>query len=95
MEYGKVSQGINDIVGDNVKKLGAIFPSAVKDGEVDFEALKNELGQFEEVGAEKYEFTWAGKQEAKKLAQEDIVSVKLTTSRKGYDIFAMVSLIRS
>ena len=72
MEYGKVSQGINDIVGDNVKKLGAIFPSAVKDGEVDFEALKNELGQFEEVGAEKYEFTWAGKQEAKKLAQEDI-----------------------
>ena len=36
MEYGKVSQGINDIVGDNVKKLGAIFPSAVKDGEVDF-----------------------------------------------------------
>ena len=26
---------------------------------------------------------------------EHIVSVKLTTSRKGYDIFAMVSLIRS
>ncbi len=26
---------------------------------------------------------------------EIIVSVKLTTSRKGYDIFAMVSLIRS
>lgn len=72
MEYGKVSQGINDIVGDNVKKLGAIFPSAVKDGEVDFEALKNELGQFKEVGAEKYELTWAGKQNAKKIAQEDI-----------------------
>ena len=72
MEYGKVAQKINDIVGDNVKKLEAIFPSAVKDGEVDFEALKNELGQFKEVGAEKYELTWAGKQEAKKLAQEDI-----------------------
>ena len=36
----KVPQQINDIVGDNVKKLAQLFPSAVKDGEVDFEALK-------------------------------------------------------
>ena len=34
----KVPQQINDIVGDNVKKLAQLFPSAVKDGEVDFEA---------------------------------------------------------
>ncbi len=71
--YNKVSQRINDIVGDNVKKLAEAFPSAVKDGEVDFEALKEELGQHTEVGSEKYELTWAGKKNAKKLAQEDIV----------------------
>lgn len=53
----KVPQHINDIVGDNVKKLAQLFPSAVKDGEVDFEALKEELGQFEEVGSEKYELS--------------------------------------
>lgn len=69
----KVSQQINDIVGDNVKKLAQLFPSAVKDGEVDFEALKEELGQFEEVGSEKYELTWAGKRNAKKIAQEDVI----------------------
>ncbi|UYI92768.1 MAG: site-specific DNA-methyltransferase [Anaerostipes hadrus] len=69
----KVSQQINDIVGDNIKKLAQIFPSVVKDGEVDFEALKEELGDFQEVGSEKYEFTWVGKQDAKKLAQEDVV----------------------
>lgn len=68
----KVSKQINDIVGDNVKKLAQLFPSAVKDGEVDFEALKEELGQFEEVGSEKYELTWAGKKNAKKIAQEDV-----------------------
>lgn len=28
----KVPQQINDIVGDNVKKLAQLFPSAVKDG---------------------------------------------------------------
>lgn len=69
----KVPQQINDIVGDNIKKLAQLFPSAVKDGEVDFEALKEELGQFKEVGSEKYELTWAGKKNAKKIAQEDIV----------------------
>ena len=73
MEENRVAERINDIPGDNLKKLADIFPSVVKDGEVDFEALKEELGQFEEVSSEKYELTWAGKKEAKKLAQEDIV----------------------
>ena len=54
-----------------------IFPSVVKDGQVDFEALKEELGQFEEVGAEKYVLTWSGKQNAKKIAQQDIVGKTL------------------
>lgn len=72
MEYKKIEAQINDFVGDNVKKLAQLFPSAVKDGQVDFQALKEELGQFEEVGSEKYELTWAGKQNAKKIAQEDV-----------------------
>lgn len=72
MDYPKVPQKINNIVGDNIKLLAQLFPSAVKDGQVDFEALKEELGQFEEAGKEKYELTWAGKQEAKKKAQEDV-----------------------
>ena len=77
MEYSKVQQSINDVVGDNVKKLAQLFPSAVKDGEVDFEALKEELGQFTEVDSEKYELTWAGKKNAKKIAQEDIIGKTL------------------
>lgn len=72
MDYTKVPQEINNIVEDNVKLLGQLFPSVVKDGQVDFEALKEELGQFEEVGKEKYELTWAGKQDAKKKAQEGV-----------------------
>ena len=72
MDYPKVPQEINNIVGDNVNLLAQLFPSAVKDGQVDLEALKEELGQFEEVDKEKYELTWAGKQDAKKKAQEDV-----------------------
>lgn len=77
MNETKVSQQINDVVGDNVKKLAQLFPSAVKDGEVDFEALKEELGSFTEVGAEKYELTWAGKADAKRIAREDIIGKTL------------------
>ena len=54
MDYNKkVPQQINDVVGDNLKKLAQLFPSAVKDGEVDFEALKEGLGTFTEVGTKK------------------------------------------
>lgn len=73
MEDTKVNQRINNIVNDQVRKLESLFPAAVKDGEVDFDALREELGEFKEVDSEKYELTWAGKKNAKRLAQEDVV----------------------
>lgn len=73
MEYKKVPQEIFNKVNENVKALERLFPSAVKDGEVDFIALKEVLGQFEEVGKEKYELTWAGKQNAKKVADDEVL----------------------
>ena len=77
MEYKKVNQNVNNIVNEQVKKLAQLFPSVVKDGEVDFEALKEELGQFTEEGSEKYELTWSGKANAKRIAREDIVGKTL------------------
>ncbi len=71
-EYKNVPQEINNVVQDNLEKLAQLFPSAVKDGQLDVNALKEELGTFEEVGKEKYEFTWSGKQNAKKIAQQDV-----------------------
>ncbi|MCL1882149.1 MAG: site-specific DNA-methyltransferase, partial [Defluviitaleaceae bacterium] len=72
MKNNKLSPNIFDAQADGLAKLSRLFPSAVKDGLLDIAALKEELGQFEEVGAEKYELTWAGKQAAKKLSQTDI-----------------------
>lgn len=68
----KVPEQINDIKKENLEKLAQLFPSIIKDGQVDFKALKEELGEFEEVKEERYEFTWAGKQNAKKKVQEDV-----------------------
>ena len=72
MESKKLTPEIFNSQADAIARLAEIFPDAVKDGEVDFTALREELGQFEEVGAERYELTWAGKQAAKKLSQTDV-----------------------
>ncbi|MBT4527051.1 MAG: site-specific DNA-methyltransferase [Deltaproteobacteria bacterium] len=77
MTYPKISQEISDPVNENIQKLAGLFPSAVKDGELDIDALKQELGQFEEVGSEKYELTWAGKQEAKQTSFKPIIGKTL------------------
>ena len=72
MENNKIKKEINNIVNDNLKALEQLFPSAVKDGQLDIKALKEELGDFEEVGIERYELNWAGKQNAKKVVQQGI-----------------------
>jgi adenine-specific DNA-methyltransferase len=76
MEFPKIQKEIYNPISENVKKLAELFPSAVRDGQVDFEALKRELGEFETVSdklSERYELGWAGKEEAKQLANTDIV----------------------
>ena len=72
MKNNKIKREINDVVNDNLKALEQLFPSAVKDGQLDIKALKEELGDFEEVGNERYELNWAGKQNAKKIVQQGI-----------------------
>ena len=66
----KVSKEIFNVKQENIEKLKQLFPSAIKDGLLDVKALKEELGTFEEVGQEKYEMNWAGKQKAKQFAQQ-------------------------
>jgi len=72
----KISKTIFNPVNENVKALEKLFPDAVKDGQVDFEALRAELGAFEEaghgVGNETYSFTWNGKAKAKAFVSQDI-----------------------
>ncbi|MDD3012294.1 MAG: site-specific DNA-methyltransferase [Candidatus Gastranaerophilales bacterium] len=70
-EYPKVQQELYNTDNENLQKLASLFPAAVKDGQLDIDALKEELGQFEEITAEKYELTWAGKQNAKKEARKN------------------------
>lgn len=83
-DFPRVSEGIlgeQDTAKTNTELFLSVveqyFPEAIKDGEVDFTALKEEMGEFAEIGSEHYDFTWAGKQAAKKEAQADIFGKSL------------------
>lgn len=58
-----------DIVSENVTKLKELFPEVFSEGKIDFTKLEEELGQFTDKENERYNFTWNGKQEAKRIAQ--------------------------
>jgi len=74
MTYPTVPEAIDNPINENLKKLEQLFPGVIKDGELDIEALREELGEFREIqpGDEKYELSWAGKQAAKKKAFEQL-----------------------
>jgi adenine-specific DNA-methyltransferase len=57
-----------DLVKENIEKLKQLFPEIVTDGKIDFETLKEELGEFRETDDERYSFRWNGKSKARKLA---------------------------
>lgn len=58
-----------DIVADNISKLKELFPEAFTEGKVDFDALKEVLGNYMDGREERYSFTWNGKSKARMLAQ--------------------------
>jgi Adenine specific DNA methylase Mod len=71
-----------DLTKENVDKLLALFPevateitnpqTGATERAVDFDALKERLGDVAEGNRERYQFTWPGKREAKRLAREPI-----------------------
>ncbi|WP_066402576.1 site-specific DNA-methyltransferase [Aliarcobacter cryaerophilus] len=57
-----------DLINENIEKLKEIFPEVFSEGKIDFSKLEEELGTFKENENERYNFTWNGKSEAKKIA---------------------------
>ena len=81
----KVDSESLKIIDLNRKKLSELFPNVVKEGKIDFEQLKNELGEYLNDNEEKYEFTWNGKREALKIAQMTSTGTLLPLKNKSID----------
>ncbi len=57
-----------DIVGENQEKLKVLFPDAFTEGKVDFDVLRQLLGDTVDDSEEKYGLNWHGKRRARQLA---------------------------
>jgi len=58
-----------DIAEENIEKLKQLFPEVCCEDKVDFDKLKQVLGDYVDDDAERYNFTWNGKGRALKLSQ--------------------------
>jgi len=57
-----------DVIGENIQALKIIFPEAFTEGKVDFDTLRQLLGDAVDENEEKYGFNWFGKKRARQIA---------------------------
>ena len=58
-----------DLSAENIEQLRQIFPDVFEEGKIDFDKLKQVLGEYVDDEKERYNFTWNGKGKALRLAQ--------------------------
>lgn len=58
-----------DLATENIEQLRQIFPDVFEEGKIDFDKLKQVLGEYVDDEKERYNFTWNGKGKALRLAQ--------------------------
>jgi len=58
-----------DIVGQNIEKLRELFPDIFTEKKIDFDVLRETLGEYIDDRPERYSFTWNGKSRARRIAQ--------------------------
>lgn len=69
-ELNPISGKTLDLTEENIDKLKELFPEVLTDGQIDFEKLRLILGDEINDKLERYSFTWNGKNDAIKLAQQ-------------------------
>ena len=90
----KIELGTADGATENIEKIAELFPQVMTEtknaeGElervVDFDALRDLLGDVAEGQRERYQFTWPGKREAKAEARRPIYKTMIPEPGKSKD----------
>lgn len=84
-ELNEMSGKTLDIEKQNIEKLKELFPEIMTEDKIDFEKLRLILGDEVNDNAEKYSFTWNGKQNAIKLAQQPSTGTLRPNKEKSKD----------
>lgn len=90
----KIELGTADGTAENIERLAVLFPQVITEVEsaqgklehaVDFDALRDLLGDVAEGTRERYQFTWPGKREAKAEARRPIYKTMIPEPGKSKD----------
>ena len=65
----KLTEKSMDITEKNLAAMRQLFPEAFEEGKIDFEVLRQLLGDFVDDAEERYSFKWNGKGKALRLSQ--------------------------
>jgi adenine-specific DNA-methyltransferase len=84
-KLSKQDGGSRDLLADNIARLREIFPEVFADGLVDFDALKQTLGEYVLDLDERYSFTWHGKSRARQIAQVPSTGTLLPCPEESVD----------
>lgn len=74
-----------DITAEKLVQLKALFPEVFSEDKIDFQRLKQVLGEENIVKGEHYQLSWAGKSEARKEIQKQTTS---TLNLQGFENLA-------
>lgn len=67
----------------NIEKVKKLFPQVITDGKVDFDLLRTILGDEVDSSNEKYQFSWIGKRETIKFAQQPSLATLIPVESKS------------
>ncbi|UQB41797.1 site-specific DNA-methyltransferase [Thiomicrospira microaerophila] len=67
-DFNQIQAESLNLTEHHIEQLKQLFPNVFTEGKIDFDALKSELGEVVETESERYQFTWAGKEQAKRIA---------------------------
>ena len=84
MKENKFNPNTPNFRTEAAAKIAKLFPEVVADGQIDFEALQEALSPDLEIdgGNEKYEFSWRGKRDAKRIADAPARNTTLIANKE-------------
>ncbi len=85
--------GSGDMVAGNIARLKALFPEIVTDGKVDFDVLRDLLGDAVEESEERYGLNWKGKRKARAFALTPSLGTLLPSPQDSVDWDATQNLM--
>ena len=74
-----------DILASNIEALRRLFPEAFREGGIDFDVLKQLLGESVEAREERYGFSWHGKRRARQAALAPSTGTLLPCPRESVE----------